>query len=67
MVLALRDDGHADDVALFNRWVDAGRPVRCRVFCEGLRRLEGKDVTWEACMKALESAPFATMDEIING
>jgi ABC-type branched-subunit amino acid transport system substrate-binding protein len=27
-------------------------------FCEGLRRIEGQDITWENYMKALESAPI---------
>ena len=28
------------------------------VFCEGLRRLEGKEVTWENYIAALEEAPI---------
>lgn len=65
----IRDDDHADDVALFNQWVAAEHVdnadaesgwIAAHVFCEGLRRLaENKqDVTWENYMKALESAPI---------
>ena len=63
----IRDDVHADDVALFNQWVDKEHVdnadaesgwIAAHVFCEGLRRLEGKEVTWESYMKALESAPI---------
>ena len=62
-----RDDAHADDVALFKQWVDDEYEnnadaesgwIAAHVFCEGLRRLEGKTVTWEAYMKALEEAPI---------
>ena len=63
----IRDEAHKDDVDLFMKWVDAEHVdnadaesgwIAAHVFCEGLRRLEGKDVTWEAYMKALESAPI---------
>ena len=63
----IRDDAHADDVALFNQWVNKDHVdnadaesgwIAAHVFCEGLRRLKGQDVTWEAYMKALESAPI---------
>ena len=63
----IRDDAHAEDVALFNQWVDKEHVdnadaesgwIAAHVFCEGLRRLEGQEVTWEAYMKALESAPI---------
>ena len=62
-----RDDAHADDVELFKKWVDDDYEnnadaesgwIAAHVFCEGLRRLEGKTVTWEAYMAALESAPI---------
>lgn len=58
---------HDQDVADFNKWVDPEHTdntdaesgwVAAHVFCEGLRRLEGKEVTWEAYMKALEEAPI---------
>lgn len=65
----IRDEAHADDVALFNEWVDPEHVdnadaesgwIAAHVFCEGLRRLEenGEDVTWENYMKALEAAPI---------
>lgn len=63
----VRDDAHAEDVELFKKWVaddyddntDAESGwVAAHVFCEGLRRLEGKEVTWEAYMKALEEGPI---------
>ena len=63
----IRDEEHKDDVELFNKWVDKDHVdnadaesgwIAAHVFCEGLRRLEGKEVTWEAYMKALESAPI---------
>ena len=63
----IRDAEHQDDVDLFMKWVDPEHTdnadaesgwIAAHVFCEGLRRLEGKDVTWEAYMKALESAPI---------
>ena len=63
----IRDDAHADDVALFNEWVNKDHVdnadaesgwIAAHVFCEGLRRLVGKEVTWESYMKALEEAPI---------
>ena len=63
----IRDDEHAEDVAAFTKWVDPeyvnntdGESgwVAAHVFCEGLRRLEGKTVTWEAYMEALASEPI---------
>ena len=63
----IRDAEHQSDVDLFMKWVDPEHTdnadaesgwIAAHVFCEGLRRLEGKDVTWEAYMKALESAPI---------
>ncbi|MDL2323931.1 ABC transporter substrate-binding protein [Ruminococcaceae bacterium OttesenSCG-928-A16] len=32
--------------------------ISAHFFCEGLRRLEGKEVTWESYMAALEEAPI---------
>ena len=32
--------------------------VAAHVFCEGLRRLEGEEVTWTSFMAALEEAPI---------
>lgn len=32
--------------------------IAAHFFCEGLRRLEGKEVTWESYMAALEEAPI---------
>ena len=63
----IRDEEHADDVALFNEWVDPEHVdnadaesgwIAAHVFCEGLRRLVGEEVTWESYMKALEEAPI---------
>lgn len=63
----IRDEAHADDVELFNKWVNPDHVdnadaesgwIAAHVFCEGLRRLEGQEVTWESYMKALESAPI---------
>lgn len=63
----IRDAEHQSDVDLFMKWVDPEHTdnadaesgwIAAHVFCEGLRRLEGKEVTWEAYMKALESAPI---------
>ena len=63
----IRDEAHADDVALFNEWVNKDHVdnadaesgwIAAHVFCEGLRRLVGKEVTWESYMKALEEAPI---------
>jgi hypothetical protein len=63
----IRDEAHKDDVDLFMKWVDAEHVdnadaesgwIAAHVFCEGLRRLVGKEVTWESYMKALESAPI---------
>ena len=63
----IRDDAHKSDVDLFMKWVDPEHTdnadaesgwIAAHVFCEGLRRLKGQDVTWESYMKALESAPI---------
>ncbi len=61
------DDEHADDLALFEKWVDPEYAtntdaesgwVAAHVFCTALKRLEGKPVTWESYMAALEEAPI---------
>ena len=63
----IRDAEHQADVDQFMQWVDPEHTdnadaesgwIAAHVFCEGLRRLEGQDVTWESYMKALESAPI---------
>lgn len=63
----IRDAEHQNDVDLFMKWVDPEHTdnadaesgwIAAHVFCEGLRRLEGQEVTWESYMKALESAPI---------
>ena len=63
----IRDDAHKSDVDLFMKWVDPEHTdnadaesgwIAAHVFCEGLRRLKGQDVTWASYMKALESAPI---------
>ena len=63
----IRDEAHKDDVELFNKWVNKDHVdnadaesgwIAAHVFCEGLRRLKGQEVTWESYMKALESAPI---------
>ena len=62
-----RTGEYAADFELFKQWVDPTYVnntdaesgwVAAHVFCEGLKRLEGEDVTWEAYMKALEEAPI---------
>ena len=47
-----KDPTYVDNTDAESGWVAA------HVFCEGLKRLVGKDVTWESFMKALESAPI---------
>lgn len=45
--------------------------IAAHFFCEGLRRIEGQDITWENYMKALESAPiqnpFGGLIDYTNG
>lgn len=62
-----RTGEYAADFELFKQWVDPAYVdntdaesgwVAAHVFCEGLKRLEGKEVTWESYMKALEEAPI---------
>lgn len=57
----------ADNLALYQEYIDeeyALNPyaqtgwIAAHYFCEGLRRLEGKEVTWESYMAALEEAPI---------
>lgn len=58
---------YAADFELFAEWVDPTYVnntdaesgwVAAHVFCEGLKRLVGEEVTWESYMKALEEAPI---------
>ena len=62
-----RTGEYAADFELFKEWVDPTYVdntdaesgwVAAHVFCEGLKRLVGKEVTWESYMKALEEAPI---------
>ena len=62
-----RTGEYASDFELFAEWVDPTYVnntdaesgwVAAHVFCEGLKRLVGKEVTWESYMKALEEAPI---------
>lgn len=62
-----RTGEYAADFELFKTWVDPTYVnntdaesgwVAAHVFCEGLKRLVGKEVTWESYMKALEEAPI---------
>lgn len=62
-----RTGEYAADFELFKKWVDPKYVdntdaesgwVAAHVFCEGIRRLEGKDITWESYMKALEDSPI---------
>ncbi|MDR2654831.1 MAG: ABC transporter substrate-binding protein [Oscillospiraceae bacterium] len=57
----------ADGLALYQQWAPEEYAmnayaqtgwIAAHFFCEGLRRLEGKEVTWESYMKALEEAPI---------
>lgn len=63
----IRDEDHADDLEQFLEWMPAEYAentdaesgwVAAHVFCEGLRRLEGEEVTWTSFMAALEEAPI---------
>ena len=63
----IRDDNHKVDVDQFNEWVDPDYVsntdaesgwVAASIFCQALRRLEGKEVTWTSFMAALEEAPL---------
>jgi ABC-type branched-subunit amino acid transport system substrate-binding protein len=62
-----RTGEYAADFELFKTWVDPTYVdntdaesgwVAAHVFCEGLKRLVGEEVTWESYMKALEEAPI---------
>lgn len=55
-----------DAVALYQEWAPAeyaANPyaqsgwIAASFFCEGLKRLEGQELTWESYMKALEESP----------
>ena len=62
------EEDYGEDNDLFETWVpseyhgnadaDSGW-IAGYIFCEGLRRLEGKDVTWASYMAALESTPMS--------
>lgn len=61
------DGERAQNLAEYQKWVDAQYKdnayaqtgwIAADFFCEGLRRLEGKKVTWASYMQALESAPI---------
>ncbi len=63
----IRDEEHQQDVDDFVKWVPAEYAnntdgesgwVAASIFCEALRRLEGKAVTWDSFMAALEEAPL---------
>lgn len=63
----IRDADHQQDVDEYTKWVPAEYAnntdgesgwVAASIFCEALRRLEGKEVTWESFMAALEEAPL---------
>ena len=72
-----------DNLALYTEWVGKIDPaygmnayaqtgwIAAHFFCEGLRRIEGQDITWENYMKALESAPiqnpFGGLIDYTNG
>jgi len=45
------DPAYANNAYAQTGWIAA------HFFCEGLRRIEGKDITWENYMAAMESAP----------
>lgn len=63
----VRDEEHADDTALYiekmperfayNTDGESGW-IAAWFFCETLKRLEGKEVTWTSFLEALESAPY---------
>lgn len=57
----------ADALALYQEWAPEEYAMNAyaqtgwiagHFFCEGLRRIEGEDITWENYMKALEEAPI---------
>lgn len=72
-----------ENLALYTEWVGKIDPaygmnayaqtgwIAAHFFCEGLRRIEGQDITWENYMKALESAPiqnpFGGLIDYTNG
>lgn len=76
----IRDDAHKVDVDQFNQWVDPTYVdntdaesgwVAASIFCQALRRLEGKEVTWTSFMAALEDGaldvPFGGSISFANG
>lgn len=57
----------ADALALYQEWVDEEYAmnayaqtgwIAAHFFCEGLRRIEGQDITWENYMDALENGGY---------
>ena len=72
-----------ENLALYTEWVGKIDPaygmnayaqtgwIAAHFFCEGLRRIEGQDITWENYMKALEQAPiqnpFGGLIDYTNG
>lgn len=57
----------ADALALYQEWVDEEYAmnayaqtgwIAAHFFCEGLRRIEGQDITWENYMNALETGGY---------
>lgn len=63
----IRDDEHQKDLDEFLQWMpeeyksntDAESGwVAASIFCQALRRLEGKEVTWESFMAALEDGEY---------
>ena len=71
----------ADALALYQEWVDEEYAmnayaqtgwIAAHFFCEGLRRIEGQDITWENYMNALETGgpiqnPFGGKIDYANG
>lgn len=57
----------ADALALYQKWADEEYAmnayaqtgwIAAHFFCEGLRRIEGQDITWENYMNALETGGY---------
>lgn len=76
----IRDDEHQKDLDEFLKWMpeeyrsntDAESGwVAASIFCQALRKLEGKEVTWESFMAALEDGeydvPFGGSISFANG
>lgn len=61
------DADDAESLGLFTQWIDEEYAsntfamtgwISVATFAEGLKRLEGQDITWENYMKAMEEAPL---------